>query len=97
MITRIILALLLKLDQLGLLDVAKAIVIERTNALLWDAATQLVAWADELDLPGEDKMRAVIEALMDQTGPYYTAARDLPLSTIRWAVETAVERMQASR
>lgn len=97
MITRIILALLLKLDELGLLDVAKAIVVRRVGRLVWEQIERLVAWADALDVPGEAKLLAVLEAVTDPEAPVGAQARLLSTSLLRWAIETAVERLKASR
>lgn len=94
MILRILYALIARLDQAGLLQIAVAVLTQQVGRIAWEGIEQLVAWADELDLPGEDKMKAVIEALTDPRGPYYEHIKTLSTPLIRRAIETAVERLR---
>ena len=95
MIAKLIIALLGRLDDLGLLDVAKAIVARRLNSLLVPHIDRLIRWVDDMDLPGEEKMQKVIGLLTEPNTPHGQIAQNMPLSAIRWAIETVYQRIKA--
>lgn len=55
----------------------------------------LVRYVDRLDLPGENKLKEVLDALKDPDSPVLPYMAALQGHIVRWAIETAVARLRA--
>lgn len=89
------LALVARLPWDDLLEILKAILTRRLNALLLERIEALVASAARLDLPGAEKLKWVWTALGAADSPVRSLVTATPGFLVNWAIESAVVRLRA--
>lgn len=88
-------SILSRLDWAAILSVLYAAAARRIPQPVLDYIDRLVRAVDDLDIPGEAKF---VEVWSELTGPYSEVRAYLASTApnaLRWAIETAVQRVRA--
>jgi hypothetical protein len=92
-----ILTLIAKLDLLQLMVAVYARVKRELPDPVLERIDSLVRRVDALDIPGEDKFKEVVAALMAPESPVRGMLSDIPRQLVLWAIQSAYDRMRRNQ
>lgn len=94
LILNAVLTLIRRLDDAGLFDVLRSIMLQKLHPWLVARLEHLVRLAETNDWPGDDKARWVLEQVKSPDSPVMHYALSVPGWLLNLGIEAAVARMK---
>jgi hypothetical protein len=86
---------LLQLPWDRIVEIVKQLITVKVNPILIAQIERLVRAVDAMDLPGEEKFKWVLDALVSSDSPVRKMVEETPDDLVDMAIQTAVVRLRA--